>query len=63
MPVFGFQVTGEYALFKSYPDYDQGQKMLVESLLSMKRAGAKAMLTYGAIEVAELLNNGEGYSQ
>jgi len=63
VPVFGFQVTGEYALFKHYPDYEQGQKMLVESLLSMKRAGAKAMLTYGAIEVAELLNNGEGYSQ
>lgn len=63
VPVFGFQVTGEYALLKSYPDYEQGQKMLVESLLSMKRAGAKAMLTYGAIEVAELLNNGEGYSQ
>jgi porphobilinogen synthase len=55
LPVFAYQVSGEYALFKHYPDELQADKMLFESILCMKRAGASAILTYAALEIAEIL--------
>jgi len=57
-PTFAFQVSGEYAMMKAagangWLDYD---RIMMESLLSFKRAGCDGILTYAAIEVAEWLN-------
>ena len=56
-PTFAFQVSGEYAMMKAagangWLDYD---RIMMESLLSFKRAGCDGILTYAAIEVAERL--------
>jgi porphobilinogen synthase len=58
VPVLAYQVSGEYAMFKAaaekgWLDFDA---VLMESLLAFKRAGASAILTYGALEVAALLS-------
>lgn len=60
LPVAVYHVSGEYAMLKSAAelgriDYD---KCLMESLYSMRRAGADVIFTYGALEAAELLRNG-----
>ena len=52
-----YQVSGEYAMMKAaaqngWLDWD---KVIVESLMSFKRAGADAILTYTAVEAARLL--------
>ena len=57
-PTFAFQVSGEYAMMKAagqngWLDYD---RIMLESLLSFKRAGCDGILTYAAIEVAERIN-------
>ena len=57
LPVLAYQVSGEYAMLKFAAqngalDFD---KTLMESLLCFKRAGAKAIFTYGAIEAARIL--------
>ena len=59
VPVFSYQVSGEYAMIKSasmhgWLDYD---KCMYESLLSIKRAGARCIITYAALEVARLLRS------
>ncbi len=57
VPTYAYQVSGEYAMMRGAAD--QGwldwQKVLTESLVGFKRAGADGILTYGAIEIAELL--------
>ncbi len=58
IPVFAYQVSGEYAMLKAtaeknWLDYD---KAMMESLLAMKRAGASAIFTYAALEVAAVLS-------
>lgn len=56
-PTFAYQVSGEYAMLAAAAQ--QGwldrQKVVQESLLAFKRAGADGVLTYFAIEVAEQL--------
>lgn len=52
IPIFAYQVSGEYAMLKcaaqnGFADFD---KIFHESLISIKRAGANAIITYGAIE-------------
>ncbi|UJR80066.1 porphobilinogen synthase [Sandaracinus amylolyticus] len=56
-PTFAYQVSGEYAMMRAaaqngWLDWD---RVIVESLVSFKRAGADAILTYAALEVAERL--------
>ncbi|MDN5248189.1 MAG: porphobilinogen synthase [Wolbachia endosymbiont of Tyrophagus putrescentiae] len=56
-PIFAYQVSGEYAMLKAaankgWLDYD---KVIYESLMSFKRAGASAIFTYSALEVAKKL--------
>ena len=60
MPTYAYQVSGEFAMMKSaamngWLDWD---RVIVESLLAFKRAGADGILTYAAIEVAERLKSG-----
>jgi porphobilinogen synthase len=56
MPTFAYQVSGEYAMLKGA--IQQGwvdEKIMFETLLSIKRAGADAILTYAAKDVAKKL--------
>jgi porphobilinogen synthase len=60
MPTFAYHVSGEYAMLKAtaergWLDYDA---CLLETLTSFKRAGADAVLTYGAMDAARLLAKG-----
>ena len=58
VPVIAYQVSGEYQLIfptlASLDDPDR-QAILLESLLSMKRSGAQAIVTYAALTVASSL--------
>jgi porphobilinogen synthase len=57
-PTFAYQVSGEYAMIKAAGQMgwlDEKQAIL-ESLVCMKRAGADAIFTYFALEVARWLN-------
>ncbi len=53
-PVFAYQVSGEYAMLQLYAQAMQTDflSVLYESLLCCKRSGARAILTYGALELA-----------
>ena len=57
LPTFAYQVSGEYAILRGAAD--QGwldwDKVILESVLSFKRAGADGVLTYAAPEIAKLL--------
>ncbi|SMG66205.1 Delta-aminolevulinic acid dehydratase [methanotrophic bacterial endosymbiont of Bathymodiolus sp.] len=57
IPVFAYQVSGEYAMLKaaSLNVWLDEQQVVLESLLSFKRAGSDAVLTYYAKVVAEWL--------
>jgi len=58
IPVFAFQVSGEYAMQKMA--IEQGilpPEIVMESLLCIKRAGARAIHSYYAIELAESLSH------
>lgn len=57
-PIAVYQVSGEYAMLKaaSQNGWLDNDKVLLESLTSIKRAGADMIFTYAAEEVARLLN-------
>jgi porphobilinogen synthase len=60
VPTFVYNVSGEYAMLKAaaaqgWLDYD---RVLMESLMAFKRAGADGILTYAAVEAAKLLKSG-----
>ena len=57
IPVFAYQVSGEYSLIKKgIQNKIINENAIIESLLSFKRAGANAIVTYFANEVANKLN-------
>jgi porphobilinogen synthase len=60
VPTFAYQVSGEYAMLKAaaqngWLDHD---KVMMESMMAFKRAGADGVLTYFALEVARKLKAG-----
>ena len=57
VPLGAYQVSGEYAMIKaaSAQGWIDEQKVMLESLLSIKRAGADFILSYFAKAAAELL--------
>jgi len=57
VPTFAYQVSGEYAMLKAAADngWLDERKTVLESLLSIKRAGANGILTYYAIDAARWL--------
>lgn len=57
MPTFVYQVSGEYAMLKAaaHQGWLDERAVVLESLLSIKRAGADAILTYFAKQVAAWL--------
>ena len=58
MPTFAYHVSGEYAMIKaaSQNGWLNERPVVLETLLSFKRAGADAVLTYYAKQVAIWLN-------
>lgn len=59
LPIAAYNVSGEYAMIKAAAQngWLDGEKAMLEMLLSMKRAGAKIILSYFAKEVAQLKNS------
>ncbi|MFY0624219.1 MAG: porphobilinogen synthase [Pelagimonas sp.] len=58
VPTFAYQVSGEYAMLMGAAErgWMDGEKIMMESLLSFKRAGCDGILTYFATAAARLLN-------
>ena len=54
IPTLAYHVSGEYAMVKAAAErgWLDGDAAMLESLLAFKRAGADAILTYAALEVA-----------
>ena len=57
VPTFAYQVSGEYAMLKAAVEkgWLDNDKVVLESLLAFKRAGADGIFTYLAVEAAKLL--------
>jgi porphobilinogen synthase len=60
VPTFAYQVSGEYAMIKAaaqngWLDHD---KVMMETMMAFKRAGADGVLTYFALDVARKLKAG-----
>jgi len=56
IPIFSYQVSGEYSLIKN--GIQRGiidEEAILESLISLKRAGSNAIVTYFALDVADQL--------
>jgi porphobilinogen synthase len=60
VPTFAYHVSGEYAMlqFAAQAGAFEYEPALMESLLCFKRAGADAVLTYGALEAARRIKAG-----
>ena len=60
VPTYAYQVSGEYAMLKAAAQngWLDGEATMMEALLSFKRAGADGILTYFALEAAEVLRRG-----
>ena len=57
IPVFAYQVSGEYSLIKNgIKNKIINEKAIIESLISFKRAGANAIVTYFANEISNILD-------
>ncbi len=60
VPIAAYQVSGEYAMIKT-PSLEgllREETVLMETLNSIKRAGADMILTYHALEAAKLIKSG-----
>jgi porphobilinogen synthase len=59
-PVAAYQVSGEFAMIRAAAErgWLDGERAMMESLLAIRRAGADFILTYFAVEAAELLKRG-----
>lgn len=59
VPITAYNVSGEYAMLMAAAEkgWLDGEKVMIESLLSIKRAGADIILTYFAKAAAKLLKN------
>ena len=58
VPTFAYQVSGEYAMMSAAAErgWLDGDKVMLESLMAFKRAGADGVLTYFAQRAAKILN-------
>lgn len=61
LPLAAYHVSGEYAMIKAAAakDWIDHDRVMMESLLAIRRAGAQMILTYHAKEAAKLLNEGK----
>ncbi|MDT8423454.1 MAG: porphobilinogen synthase [Desulfuromonadales bacterium] len=58
LPLVAYNVSGEYSMIKAAAakGWIDGDRVMLETLLGMKRAGADLIITYHAKEAARLLN-------
>jgi porphobilinogen synthase len=58
LPVAAYNVSGEFSMIKAAEKmgWIDGQKVMVETLTGIKRAGADLILTYFAMEAAAIIN-------
>jgi len=58
VPTFAYQVSGEYAMIEAAAAAGAGERdaLILETLMSFKRAGATGVLTYHALDAARLIN-------
>lgn len=63
VPTFAYQVSGEYAMIKAAIDngYLNPDLVIMEALVSFKRAGADGILTYFALDAARRMKAGRVY--
>jgi len=59
VPTFSYQVSGEYSMMKAadkngWLSYEQ---TMMESLISLKRAGSDSIFTYAALDAARIIKN------
>ena len=58
VPVLAYQVSGEYSMIKNAIEKKiLTENAIIESVLSFKRAGACAIVTYFALDIAKKINN------
>ena len=57
VPVAAYQVSGEYAMVEAAAanGWIDRERVMLETLTSIRRAGAQIILTYWAVEAAQLL--------
>ena len=57
LPIAAYNVSGEYAMIKAAEKmgWIDGAKVMMETLTSIKRAGADMILTYSALDAAKLI--------
>ncbi len=60
VPVWAYQVSGEYSMIEAAAanGWIDRERAVLESLTSIRRAGADAILTYWAVEAAHILRDG-----
>jgi len=57
IPVLAYQVSGEYSLIKNGIKYNLiNEESIIESLMCFKRAGASAIVSYFALDIAKKFN-------
>ena len=55
-PICAYHVSGEYSMLRMAVDQGiMGEEVILESLLAIKRAGAKLIITYFALDIARKL--------
>ena len=64
-PVVAYQVSGEYAMIKAAAErgWIDGERVMMESLVGIRRAGADVIITYFAAEVARALAASAGVAR
>ncbi len=57
IPIAAYNVSGEYSMIKAAAErgWLDGEKVMIEVLTSIKRAGADVIITYFAKEAAKLI--------
>ena len=60
LPLAAYNVSGEFSMIKAAEKmgWIDGSKVMMETLTAIKRAGADMILTYFAIEAAQVLRSG-----
>ena len=57
IPVFSYEVSGEYSMIvNSIKNKNLNENVVYESLISLKRAGSNAIVTYFALDIVKKLN-------
>tara|TARA_B100001175_G_C19503858_1_gene639736 strand:+ start:1552 stop:2544 length:993 start_codon:yes stop_codon:yes gene_type:complete len=58
LPIVAYSVSGEYSMIKSASlnNWINENDMMMETITSIKRAGADIIITYYALEIADVLN-------